>query len=142
MAGSQVPTLGAGTKVYYEPSASPGTWVWLKNALNIGEVGEQGEFLETTPISDEVRTYIAGLKTPPSKDQTYNDTPGDVDYAAYLVEVDASATLKYRVDYKNNSRAEFSVVHNGKKMEDPSGSSQLKMHVFGQQTGGTAWSII
>jgi hypothetical protein len=142
MAGSQVPTLGAGTKMYYEPSASPGTWVHLPNALNIGEVGEQGEFLETTPISEEVREYIAGLKTPPNKDLTFNDTPGDAAYAAYLVEVRADRTLKYKVDYKNNHRAIFSVVHNGSKMEEASGSSQLKMHCFGQQTGGTDWTVI
>ena len=142
MAGSIVPTLGAGSKMYYEPSASPGTWVLLANALNIGEVGEQGEFIEYTPIAEEVREYIRGLKTPPSKTITFNDQPGNANYAAYLVEVRADATLQYKVEYKNNHQAIFSVVHNGLMMQEAEGGSQLKMNVFGQQTGATTWTVI
>lgn len=141
MAGSTLPTLGAGSKMYYEPTASPGTWVLLANALNIGEVGEQGEFIEYTPISEEIRQYIRGLKTPPSKTVIFNDQPGDANYVAFLAEVDADATLQYKVEYKNNHQAIFSVVHSGRMMQEAEGGAQLKMNVFGQQTGGTAWTV-
>lgn len=142
MAGSNVPTLGAGSKLYYEPSAAPGTWVLLPNALNIGEVGEQGEFIETTPISEEIREYTRGLKTPPNKTITFNDTPGNADYVAFLAEVDADATLKFKVEYKNNHQGIFDLVLSGRLMQEAEGGAQLKMNIFGQQTGGTTWSVI
>ena len=142
MAGSQVPTLGAGSKLYYEPTSAPGTWVLLANALNIGEVGEQGEFIETTPICDEVREYTRGLKTPPNKTITLNDVPGNANYVAFLAEVDADATLQFKVDYKNNHQAIFSLVLSGRIMQEAEGGAQLKMNVFGQQSGATAWSVI
>ena len=142
MAGSQVPTLGAGSKLYYEPSASPGTWLLLDNALNIGEVGEQGEFLETTPISKVVREYIRGLKTPPNKTVIFNDVPGDANYVGFLAEVDAGQTINFRTDYSNNHRAAFTLVLNGRIMQEAEGNSQLKMNVFGQQNGATIWSVI
>ena len=142
MAGSQVPTLGAGSKLYYEPSAAPGTWVLLASALNIGEVGEQGEFIEVTPICDEVREYTRGLKTPPNKTITFNDIPGDADYVAFLAEVDADATLQFKVEYKNNHQAIFTLVLSGRMMQEAEGGSQLKANIFGQQSGATAWSVI
>lgn len=142
MAGSTIPTLGAGSVLYYEPSASPGTWVALNNALNIGEVGSTGEFIETTPISNVVRQYIAGMQTPPDKTLTFNDMPGDTDYAAYLAEVDAGNTINHRVDYSNNHRAAFAVVLNGRVMQEADGVSQLKMNVLGKQSGATIWTVI
>ncbi|MDC0003804.1 hypothetical protein OAE19_05330 [Porticoccaceae bacterium] len=142
MAGSNVPTLGAGSKLYYEPSAAPGTWVLLANALNIGEVGEQGDFIETTPISQEVREYTRGLKTPPNKTITFNDVPGDAGYVAFLAEVDADASLRFKVEYKNNHQGVFSLVLSGRLMQEAEGGSQLKMNIFGQQSGATIWSVI
>jgi len=142
MAGSQIATLGAGSKFYYEDPGSPGVFILLAGALNIGEVGEQGEFIETTPIAALVREYIAGLKTPPNKTVTFNDQPGDADYVAFLALVDADSTVKFRVDYSNNHRAEFTLVLNGRIMQEADGGSQLKMNIFGQQSGATDWTVI
>lgn len=134
--------LGAGSKLHFEPPASPGTFLLLDNALNIGQVGEQGEFVETTPISKEVRTYIRGLTTPPNKQITFNDTPGDPNYKAFLDAVDDKNVdnIKMRVDYKNGVRAEFVLVPNGRMMDEAQGNTQLQMIVFGQQSGITEWS--
>tara|TARA_B110000503_G_scaffold134062_1_gene212495 strand:+ start:348 stop:776 length:429 start_codon:yes stop_codon:yes gene_type:complete len=142
MAGLTVATLGAGSKLYYEPVALPGTWVLLAGALNIGEVGEQGEFIETTPILAEVREYTRGLKTPPNKTMTFNDTPGDADYVAFLAEVDADASVQFKVEYKNNHQAVFTLILSGRLMQEAEGGAQLKMNIFGQQSGATAWSVI
>ena len=142
MAGSTLATLGAGSELYYEPTASPGTWVLLANALNIGEVGEQGEFIETTPINAEVREYTRGLKTPPNKTMSFNDTPGDADYVAFLAEVDADALLQFKVVYKNNHQGIFTLILSGRLMQEAEGGSQLKMNVFGQQSGATTWSVL
>lgn len=138
-----VAKLGAGSKLYFENPSAPGAYLLLDNALLFGQTGEQGEFVETTPISKKVREYIRGLKTPPTKQITFNDVPGDANYQAYLAAVrdeDNVAAIKHRIDYENGRRAEFNMVANGHLMDEATGDAQLKMLVFGQQTGATVWS--
>ena len=83
MAGATNATLGAGTTLAYESVPGSGTYVNLPNALNIGEVGEEGEFAETTPIANLTREYIPGLQTPPDKGIVFNDLPGDAAWQAF-----------------------------------------------------------
>lgn len=136
---SAVVQLGAGSKLLYTTGGATPVWVELTEALDIGQVGEQGEFVETTPISKTVREYIAGLKTPPQKQITFNHVPGNADYAAFLALVDGTAPIAMRADYTTGDRASFSLVPSGRVMEAPEGNSQLKMICFFQQTGGTTW---
>ena len=143
MTFSTVAKLGAGSKLYFENPSAPGVWILLDNALNLGQTGEQGEFVEITAISKTVREYVRGLKTPPNKQLTFNDIPGDTNFALYLSKVDDEAnvaSIKHRIDYSNGRRAEFSIVTSGRVVDEADGSSQLKMLVFGQQTGSTVWS--
>jgi len=143
MSFSTVAKLGAGSKLYFENPSAPGVFILLDNALNLGQTGEQGEFVETTPISKTVREYIRGLKTPPTKQLTFNDIPGDANYALYLSKVDDEAnvaSIKHRIDYSNGRRAEFSIVASGRVVDEADGNTQVKMLVFGQQTGATTWS--
>lgn len=142
MAGSTVAKLGAGSKLYYERPAAPGVFILLDNALNIGEVGEQGEFIETTPISKTVREYVKGLSTPPSKSIGFNDVPGDSVYETFLADWDSADSINFRVDYTNNRRGAFALIPNGRVMDEPQGSTQLINRVFAQQSGATAWSVI
>lgn len=138
-----VATLGAGSTLFYEPPNAPGTWVELENALNLGQTGEQGEFVETTPISKKVREYIRGMKTPPDKQITFNDIPGDSafeNYLGFIRDEDNVANIKHRIDYANGRRAEFVIVPNGHMMDEAEGNAQLKMLVFGKQSGSTTWS--
>jgi hypothetical protein len=138
-----VATLGAGSTLYYEPPNAPGTRVALDNALNLGQTGEQGEFIETTPISKKVREYIRGMKTPPDKQISFNDVPGDAAYEAYLGFIrdeDNVTSIKHWIDYANGRRAEFVIVPNGHMMDEAEGNAQLKMLVFGKQSGKTTWS--
>jgi hypothetical protein len=138
-----VATIGAGSALFYEPPNAPGTRVALENALNLGQTGEQGEFVETTPISKKVREYIRGMKTPPDKQITFNDVPGDSAYETYLNFIrdeDNVASIKHFIDYANGRRAEFMMVPNGMMVDEAEGNTQLKMMVFGKQSGATIWS--
>lgn len=140
---STVAVIGAGSTLYFEPPTAPGTWLKLDEALTLGQTGEQGEFVETTPISKKVREYIRGLKTPPDKQITFNDVPADANYQQYLAAVDDEdnvATIKHRIDYANGRRAEFTMVANGRVVDEAEGNTQLKMIVFGKQSGATVWS--
>ena len=136
--------LGSGSKLFYMTSGGTPVKKYLAHALNIGQVGEQGEFVETTPISATVREYIKGMKTPPQKQITFNHVPGDADYSAFLALVDAAATdsLSMGVEYTSGDKAEFILVPSGRVMEEPEGNTQLKMIVFFQQSGSTTWSEI
>lgn len=142
MAGATVATLGAGTVLSYEDPLNPGTYVDLPMALEIGDVGEQGEFVETTPIAEVVREYIAGLETPPDKTIVFNDLPGNAAYVAFLAEVDARNTISMRVTYSNNHQGTFDVVLAGRISPSPEGNSQLKMNVFGKQSGAVVWVVL
>lgn len=138
-----VATIGAGSALFYEPPNAPGTKVALPNALNLGQTGEQGEFVEVTPISKKVREYIRGMKTPPDKQITFNDVPGDSAYETYLNFIrdeDNVASIKHFIDYANGRRAEFVMVPNGLMVDEAEGNTQLKMMVFGKQSGATIWS--
>lgn len=142
MAGSTVAVLGAGTTLSYEDPLNPGTYVDLPMALEIGDVGEQGEFVETTPIAEVVREYISGLETPPDKTIVLNALAGNAAYAAYMAEVDARNTVSHRVVYSNNDQATFDVVLAGRIAPSPEGNAQLKMNVFGKQSGAAAWVVL
>lgn len=141
MAFATVAKLGAGSVLSYEdPDGSSGVFIPLPNALEIGEVGEQGEFVETTPISQLVREYIAGLETPPDKTIVFNDIPGLEAYEDFMDLVRARETLNMRVSYSNGRIADFVIVFAGSLMQQPEGGSQLKMSCFGKQSGATVWS--
>ena len=62
MTNQSIAIIGAGTRLSFENPASPGNFIELQEALTIGSIGEQGEFIETTPISSTTRTYVPGLK--------------------------------------------------------------------------------
>lgn len=141
MAFSTVAKLGAGTVLSFEdPDGSSGVYIDLPNALLLGNVGEQGEFVETTPISQTVREYIAGLETPPNKTITFNDIPGNTDYENFMDAVRARETINMKVTYTNGRIADFTLVMAGSLMLEPQGNQQLRMQVFAQQSGATTWS--
>ncbi|VUD48429.1 hypothetical protein TDB9533_01232 [Thalassocella blandensis] len=141
MALSLIPMLGAGSKLFYEDPDTPDTYIELPNGLNIGQVGSQGEPVETTPIRAVAREFIAGLKTPPDKQFTFNHQPGLAAYSDFLDEVDAGKNMKMKVTYPTGDEATFIVAMLGRMMSEPEGNAQLKMEVFGKQSGDPEWAI-
>ena len=137
-----VAKLGAGSTLSFENPSAPGVFLPLANALTVGQTGEQGEFVEVTPLSAKVRQYIRGLKTPPTKQLVFNDHDSP-NYEVFLSVVDDEDNvdfINFRIDYENGRRASFAMVANGRMMDEADGSTQLKMMVFGQQTCATTWS--
>lgn len=64
----------AGTIVEVEDPDSPGTWVDIKEVVNIGSIGTQGSFVEATPIdiTTKTRVYTSGLKDVAENQLTFN----------------------------------------------------------------------
>lgn len=141
MPASTLAIIGAGTTLYFEDPAKSGTFVELAEALTIGATGEQGEFVETTPIKATTRTYIPGLKTPPDKEITGNDVPGDANQEKFLQLAADDASVNMKVAYSNGRTGTFAMVLAGYQINDAQGGEALQWTVYGKQSGSVNWSL-
>ena len=141
MAGKTIAVIGAGTTLSFEDPAKSGTFKELVEARTVGAIGEQGEFVETTPIAATTRTYISGLKTPPDKEITGNDVPGDANQETFLKMAKDMATVNMKVVFSNGRTGTFALALSGWQMNDPQGGEALQWTVYGKQSGDVAWTI-
>ena len=132
--------IGAGTTLSFEDPAKTGTYIELEEARTIGATGVQGEFVETTPIKATTRTYIPGLKTPPDKEITGNDVPGDASQEQFLKLASDNATVNMKVEYANGRTGTFTLALSGWQINDAQGSEALMWTVYGKQSGDVSWS--
>lgn len=139
MAASNIAVIGAGTTLSYE-SDTPDTYIDLIHATAVGATGEQGEFVETTPIKATTKTFIAGMKTPPDKEITLNDVPGDTDQEAFLTKAKANETVNMQIVFSNGRTGKFTLALSGYQVNEPEGNSPVTVTVFAKQSGDTAWS--
>ena len=137
---SDVAVIGAGTTLAFEDPESEGEFLVLEGARTIGATGEQGEFVENTPISSTTRTYIPGLKTPPDKEITGNDIPGDTNQEAFLELARANSTTNMKVEYSNGRIGNFVIILAGFQINDATGSDALQWTVYGKQSGNVTWT--
>ena len=132
--------IGAGTTLSFEDPANPGSYLVLEEALTIGATGTQGEFVETTPIKATTRTYISGLKTPPDKEITGNDVPGDANQESFLKLAADNETINMKVEYSNGRSGTFILALSGWQINDASGGEALQWTVYGKQSGDVVWN--
>ena len=142
MAASDVAMIGAGSSLSFEDPENSGTFVELKDALSIGAIGQQGEFIETTPINATTRTYIPGLKTPPDKEITGNDIPADSNQQKFLQLADGNAVVVMKAALSNGRTGTFTLVLSGWQINDPQGGEALRWTVYGKQSGNVTWSTV
>ena len=142
MSYATVAKLGAGSVFEFEDPQNPGVWTEVPDMLEIGEVGEQGEFVQTTPISKVVHEYIKGMQTPPNKTFRTNHILGEAGQKLFFDRWrdPTTSSMNIRVSYPSNDRASFAVVPNGNVMDSPTNTAQQQMMYFAQQTGSTSWS--
>lgn len=141
MPGATVAKLAAGTQLQYEDPNLAGTYKNLPGVLQIGTVGESGEFIETTPIDKTTREYIPGITTPDDKEIVMNDLPGDANQQEFLGLANTGATSKMKVVYTNGRTGDFTLALNGSKVNNPETDGQITISVFGRQSGATTWTI-
>ncbi|MTI13121.1 phage tail tube protein [Sansalvadorimonas verongulae] len=139
MPGAKEAKIGAGTILSFEdPDTS--TFIELVHATSVGATGEQGEFVETTPLKETTRTYTSGMKTPPDKQIIQNHVPGDDAQKRFLGLVNSGATLKMKVTYSNGAIAEFDMVTAGYQVNEPHNNNPVTVTAFGKQSGETTWT--
>ncbi len=141
MAASTVARIGAGSVLSFEDPDTANKFLPLTEALSIGAIGEQGEFVETTPIAATTRTYIPGLKTPPDKEVTGNDIPGDANQEKFLALAKAMATINMKVELANGRIATFTLVMSGWQINEPAGDGALVWTAYGKQSGDVTWTL-
>lgn len=141
MAAPTVATIGAGSTVSFEDPDTPDTFLPLAEVRTIGAIGEQGEFVETTPIAATTRTYIPGLKTPPDKEITGNDVPGDVNQEKFLALAKTMATVNMKVELSNGRMATFVLALSGWQINDVQGGEAVQWTVYGKQSGDVTWTV-
>lgn len=141
MAASTTATIGAGSTLSFEDPATPDTFLELTEARTIGAIGEQGEFVETTPIGATTRTYIPGLKTPPDKEITGNDVTGDANQQKFLALATANDSVNMKVELSNGRTGTFTLAMSGWQINDPQGSEALQWTAYGKQSGEVVWTL-
>lgn len=132
--------IGAGTTLSFEDPDNTGTFLELTEARAIGAIGQQGEFVETTPIKAKTRTYIPGLKTPPDKEITGNDIPGDAAQEKFLNLANSNATVNMKVVLSNGRTGAFVLALSGWQINEPQGGEALQWTVYGKQSGNVTWT--
>ena len=141
MATNTTAILGAGSSLSFEDPDASGTFLELAEARTIGAIGEQGEFVETTPIAATTRTYIPGLKTPPDKEITGNDVQGDASQEKFLQLAKDNSTVNMKVELSNGRTATFTLALSGWQINEPQGGEALQWTVFGKQSGEVTWTV-
>mgnify|MGYP000176132190 FL=1 len=136
-----VATIGAGTVVEYSTIAAPTVFLSIPDVLSFGAVGEQGEFIETTPLDATTRKYISGLKTPDDKQINMNYLPGDAGQQAFIVAARVSDSVNMKITYPGGTTAEFLLITNGFKLESVENNKQQIGVVYGKQSGAVAWTV-
>ena len=139
MPGSKVAVIGAGTMLAYE--ATEGTYVDLPNALTIGSTGEQGSFVENTPISATEKIFIDGMLTPPDKEITLSDVPGDTEQEVFLTKAQDRETVNMKVTLANGRIGTYALKLAGKVVNEPEGEGAVTVTVYGKQSGTTTWTM-
>jgi len=141
MAASTIALIGAGTTLSFEDPDNASTFLELVEARTIGAIGEQGEFVETTPIKATTRTYIPGLRTPPDKEITGNDVPADANQEKFLQLAADNATVNMKVELSNGRTGAFVLALSGWQINEPQGGEALMWTVYGKQSGSVTWTI-
>lgn len=133
--------IGAGTTLSFEDPANPGDYLVLEEARTIGATGTQGEFVETTPIKATTRTYIPGLRTPPDKEITGNDVPGNAHQETFLQLAADNKIVNMKVELSNGRTGAFVLALSGWQINEPQGGEALMWTVYGKQSGSVDWSV-
>lgn len=142
MPASDKETLGAKSKfsVALDP-ASPTTFTHIPTVLGFGEVGSEGELVQTTPIHLDQHTYIAGMQDGSEQAVVMNDIPGNADHESFCTKAREKATVPVRIEYTNGRTAQYDLVLTGFAMEEATHSDQLKCGVKGKISGEITWGV-
>lgn len=141
MATSTVAKLAGGTVLKMGDGASPEVFTTIPGVLTIGEIGEQGEFIEVTQIDDTSREYIAGMDSGQDIEITLNDLTGDSTQQTFITDANNRTLRNMQIVFPNGRTGTFTLALNGSRMAEPTPDEQIKIIVAAKQTGAVTWVL-
>lgn len=142
MSGANTAKIGAGTTLYFQdPDSDDLEDLELENAIDIGDTGEEGSFVDASRLKDTTKRFAAGMTTPPQKGVTLHDVPGDINQDKFLAAAKAKKTLAMKVVFSNGRTGLFTLITAGYKVNKPDAEGLITVTVAGQQSGETEWSF-
>ena len=111
-------TLIAGMFVGYstastDPDSSSGTWSPWNGLTDIGDIGNNGSFIEQTTLADTTKRYIAGMKDTSEIEMTFYKYAGDTNQTALKTAAENGSNIWVKIQWKNGDTAKFQAAISG-----------------------------
>jgi hypothetical protein len=116
------------------------TWLPLKGAQELGDIGDIAESVECTTIDDDRKVYCGGLKDSAEKELTIYYYDDDADQQALIAAAEAQQTVRIRHQWPNGTRATYDLKLLGYQIMSGSADSFMQLKVSGRQASDVAWS--
>jgi hypothetical protein len=111
-------TLIAGMLVGYstssaDPDSNSGTWSPWNGLTDIGDIGNNGSFIEQTTLADTTKRYIAGMKDTSEIEMTFYKYAGDTNQTALKTAAENGSNIWVKIQWKNGDAAKFQAAISG-----------------------------
>jgi hypothetical protein len=136
-----IAVLGAGTTFAMGDGETAEQFTAIPGVLSIGSFGEQGEFIDVTPLSATTEETIGGMGKGAEREIVMNDLTGEAAQQAFLTAALARNVKNFRVTYPTGRSGTMSLALNGYQVQEPESNGQMKVVVYAKQNGAVAWTI-
>ena len=132
------PVLLGGTHSQFSTDGGV-TWIPLKGAQELGDIGDIAESVECTTIDDDRKRYCDGLKDSSEKELTiyFYD---DADQKALIAAAKEQQTVTVRHQWPNGTRAAYDLKLLGYQIMSGSADGFMQLKVSGRQASDVVWA--
>ena len=116
------------------------TWLPLKGAQELGDIGDIAESVECTTIDDDRKVYCGGLKDSAEKELTIYYYDDDADQQALIAAAEAQQTVRIRHQWPNGTRATYDLKLLGYQIMSGSADGFMQLKFSGRQASDVVWS--
>ncbi len=133
-ANATKPVQSAGAELHYD-SDGQGTFVKITNVVEIGQIGNEGNFLDATAIDAEDPSSALDRSSPAELAHILNDVPGDTVQTAFLASA-AAGEVDMKVIFKSGRVRTFTALYHKPYTESPAQGSLSRIGLAGRVQGG------
>ena len=133
------PVLLGGTHSQFSTDGGV-TWIPLKGAQELGDIGDIAESVECTTIDDDRKKYCGGLKDSSEKELTIYFYDDDADQKALIAAAKEQQTVTVRHQWPNGTRAAYDLKLLGYQIMSGSADGFMQLKVSGRQASDVVWS--
>ena len=133
------PVLLGGTHSQFSTDGGV-TWIPLKGAQELGDIGDIAESVECTTIDDNRKMYRGGLKDSSEKELTIYFYDDDADQKALIDAARTQQTVRIRHQWPNGTMASYDLKLLGYQIMSGSADGFMQLKVSGRQASNVVWS--